>query len=374
MNHSAVIAILLTAPSLAARAQRLSGTFDAGGTSLRYADTVSATGLTIMPALTYESGRSTVGLSATLSKFGAGTSTQGMLFGSTFTPARGVLSGEFGGSFGGSAHQDGSRTGVGSAFARAHLMRARTGGWVGAGLGGTWDGTTWRAVKQGDAGVWANVANGGSVVGTVTPTIVGDTIKYADAELALRWKFARGEVGVAAGIRNGTGLPALPGAKSAWGGLSVTTWITRNAAVVASAGTYPLDFSQGFPAGKYVTVSLRLSSAKREWAAVQPAPPTREPSAPIADFTTSPLGSQVVFRVRAPGARLLDIIGDFTQWSPVAMRAEENGWWTATIPVAPGTYQMNVRIDGGKWLVPPGLTAISDDTGGDVGILVVPKR
>src|SRR5260370_29071688 len=111
MNHSAVIAILVTGASLAARAQRLSGTFDAGGTSLRYADTVSATGLTIMPALTYESGRSTVGLSATLSKFGAGTSTQGMLFGSTFTPARGVLSGEFGGAVRGRAERGRARNG-----------------------------------------------------------------------------------------------------------------------------------------------------------------------------------------------------------------------------------------------------------------------
>jgi hypothetical protein len=374
MNRNAVIALLVAAPLVAAPAQWVSATLDAGGTSLRYADTVSATGLTVAPALLYASGLSTVGLSATLSKFAAGTSTQGMLFGSTFTPTFHLLSGEFGGSAGGSAHEDGSRTGVGSAFARAHLMGARAGGWAGAGLGGTWDGTTWRGVRQSEGGGWASFATAGTVVGTVTPTTVGDTIRYADAELALRWKFAKTEIGATAGIRNGTGLPALPGAKSGWGGLSVTTWITPNTAFVASAGTYPLDFSQGFPAGKYVTVSMRISSAKHQSALGQPSVLTPEPSGPISDFTTSRAGAQLVFRVRAPSARSLDMMGDFTQWSPVAMHAEGNGWWMATISVAPGTYQMNVRIDGGGWVVPPGLTAIKDEAGGEVGILIVPNR
>jgi len=218
------------------------------------------------------------------------------------------------------------------------------------------------------------IATAGTVVGTVTPTTVGDTIKYTDAELALRWKFAAAEVGATAGIRNGTGLPALSGAKSGWGGLSVTAWLAPNAALVASAGTYPLDFSQGFPSGKYVTVSLRLSSARHGSAMARPSAPALEPSAAITGFTTSSLGTQRLFRLHAPAARSVDIIGDFTQWSPMAMHAEGDGWWTATIPVAPGTYQMNVRIDGGGWLVPPGLTAIKDETGGEVGILIVPRR
>jgi len=32
---------------------------------------------------------------------------------------------------------------------------------------------------------------------------------------------------------------------------------------------------------------------------------------------------------------------------------------------------MNVRLDGGKWLVPPGLLSMLDEFGGTVGLLVV---
>jgi len=69
MRRNAIIAILLAAPISGAAAQHISGTLDAGGTNLRYADTISATGLTLTPALAYESGLSTVGLRATVSQF-----------------------------------------------------------------------------------------------------------------------------------------------------------------------------------------------------------------------------------------------------------------------------------------------------------------
>jgi hypothetical protein len=41
------------------------------------------------------------------------------------------------------------------------------------------------------------------------------------------------------------------------------------------------------------------------------------------------------------------------------------------LPLKPGKYQMNLRIDGGNWLVPPGLLSMSDEFGGTVGLLVI---
>ena len=60
-------------------------------------------------------------------------------------------------------------------------------------------------------------------------------------------------------------------------------------------------------------------------------------------------------------------MGEFTDWRPVALHRSGSDW-TATLTVAPGTYRMNVRIDGGAWAVPPGVTALEDDFG-VVGIL-----
>ena len=50
---------------------------------------------------------------------------------------------------------------------------------------------------------------------------------------------------------------------------------------------------------------------------------------------------------------------------------ESGGWWTTTIRMPAGRYEMNVRVNGGRWIVPPGLEASKDEFGGAVGILVL---
>ena len=66
-------------------------------------------------------------------------------------------------------------------------------------------------------------------------------------------------------------------------------------------------------------------------------------------------------------------MGDFTDWTPLPMTASQPpGTWSIAVPVTPGVHQVNVRIDGGEWTVPAGLTAVRDEFGGSVGILLVP--
>jgi hypothetical protein len=48
-----------------------------------------------------------------------------------------------------------------------------------------------------------------------------------------------------------------------------------------------------------------------------------------------------------------------------------DGTWTVTVPVKPGQYQMNLRTDGGRWIVPAGLLPMVDEFGGAVGLLIV---
>jgi len=49
----------------------------------------------------------------------------------------------------------------------------------------------------------------------------------------------------------------------------------------------------------------------------------------------------------------------------------EEDWWSVTLPLKRGNYQMNVRVNGGQWLVPPGLLSMVDEFGGTVGLLVI---
>jgi len=147
---------------------------------------------------------------------------------------------------------------------------------------------------------------------------------------------------------------------------------------VAGGGTYPIDPTQGFPGGRFVSLSVRLATRRgRESqlsSVVQPqtASPLGNGAAPVSGFEAvrDSLGS-VTLRVNAPRALLVEISGDFTSWEPVRLERASNGWWALTLPIGTGKYQMNLRLDGGAWLVPPGLLSMLDEFGGTVGLLVV---
>ena len=49
-----------------------------------------------------------------------------------------------------------------------------------------------------------------------------------------------------------------------------------------------------------------------------------------------------------------------------------NGDWTVERVVAPGTHRVAIRVNGGPWAVPPNLPHVSDEFGGEVGLLIVP--
>jgi 1,4-alpha-glucan branching enzyme len=92
----------------------------------------------------------------------------------------------------------------------------------------------------------------------------------------------------------------------------------------------------------------------------------------VAEFTARRgAGDAVTVRVKAPGASVVEINGDFTNWTPVQLVPVGDGSWRSTLPLKRGKYQMNLRINGGAWIVPPGLLSIVDEFGGTVGLLVI---
>jgi len=95
-------------------------------------------------------------------------------------------------------------------------------------------------------------------------------------------------------------------------------------------------------------------------------------AAGITRFTvTTTSGRTRLIRVHAPNAMSVEISGDFTLWQPVAMSRSSGGWWTLQRNLAAGSYEVNVRADGGEWLAPPGLPALRDEFGGVVGVLTI---
>ena len=148
-------------------------------------------------------------------------------------------------------------------------------------------------------------------------------------------------------------------------------------AIVASGGTYPLDLLQGFPSGRFTSLGLRITGPGSG-----PAPAVARAAIELSQeraarngLTSFRVRSRAArsreIRVRASGARTVEITGDFTGWSPVALSAVAEGWWFLVVDLAPGSYEMNLRIDGGAWLVPPDLPTRRDEFGGVSAILTV---
>jgi hypothetical protein len=249
-------------------------------------------------------------------------------------------------------------------------MAAQHGAWVGLGAGRTWDGSFWRNVVASEAGAWVN-SNGLSLVGTIAPMRLDDTIRYTDTELSSRWTSAKLELGASIGVRGGAHVPAIGGTGNGWGSLAIVAWLVPQIGLVFNAGTYPVDLTQGFPGGRFATLSVRLRThppRDRELAVSE----DRSRTKGVVSFSAQPGASAVTVRVRAPGAHAVEVMGDFTAWQPVAMRPAGDGSWYLTLPAGSGAHQLNLRVDGGTWAVPPGLPVVTDEFGGSFGLLVLP--
>lgn len=368
-----------------AHSQGVSVTLDAGAVGVRYADSLDVTAATLSPTISFLSPTGTLTASGTYAQAGQGVwSMQGQLAGSIFTPAVGRVRAELVGSAGGSAHEDGTRTGEALARARLHYMQRAWGAWAGGGGGRTWDGSTWRGVVLGDAGVWAR-AGAATVLLTAAPAAVDDTIRYTDTELAVRWVAPHVELGGVLGGRAGRGLPTVAGSASMWGSVSATVWVAERFAVVASAGSYPVDFTQGFPGGRFLSAGVRMTlgggSRGSSGATASRSAGTGGASGGVAERANGGIagfaiehdsGELVTLRLRAPRASRVEVAGDFTNWEALPLERAADGSWAITLPIGTGTHQMNVRLDGAAWVVPPGLTIINDESGSS-GLIVISR-
>lgn len=364
-----------------ARAQRTAASVDVGAVALRYADTVNATAAVLTPDVRMDWSQASAEALATLSQFaGGGWSAQGLVSASLFTPRSRGFFGELAGYAGGSTHQDATRTGEALTNARIHFSRSGSGAFVGAGGGTTWDGSGWRRVLLGEIGAWADFGAGTTVL-KVSPVSVDDSAKYVDGQIAVNWTSGRLDLSALAATRWGSRLPFDPSGTRTWASVAITAWATPVFGIVGAAGTYPVDPTQGFPGGRFVSLGIRLASGRRNALKSGESPQGMEsvrtevpaglsPAADLFRVEARPQGV-VMLMVHAPSARRVEVNGDFTGWTPVDLKQTSGGWWALAMPIAPGKYDMNLRVDGGAWIVPPGLLGMKDEFEGSVGLLIV---
>jgi hypothetical protein len=366
---SACILVLITGMSFgnAAFAQRAGASIDLGALNMRYADSVKANAVALTPAAWTESLHTSFGASGTFSQFiDGGWSAQGDAAGSLYTPRYSLFLGEVEGDAGGSTHKDGVRTGRVLASARVHVANDYRGIWIGGGAGNGYDGAEWRSILQGEAAAWARF-NAATAFLSVTPVSIADSVRYTDAQLSGSLNFPLFEIVATGGVRSGS-------RSRSWGSASVTAWIASRVAIVGSAGTYPVDLTQGFPGGRFASLSLRIGARRFPPSAssVSDVDEISGASRRPARFESRPLaGGTREIRIYIANAEAVELMGDFTSWRSVRLENAGSGWWMGSFRVPSGIHELNIRINGGRWIVPPGLESRRDELGGAVGILIV---
>jgi hypothetical protein len=382
-RHVVTVTLSLISAS-ALDAQNVAPVLDVGASTVRYSDVVTVSATTVSPTLRIESSGATLTAAGTFSSVNAGGWTgQGGIAGSRFMPLGRGFHGELAGSAGGSAHHDETRTGQLLAQGRAHFIGNARGFWLGGGFGRTWDGVASHRITLADAGAWVSTGSA-MILASVAPASISDAgqpnLRYADATTAARWVGPRAEVAASLGARFASALLTTGVGSSTWGSVSGALWVAGPVALAASAGTYPIDYTQGYPGGRFASVALRLArrpssratsgSADASLAVARDGP---TPIGPIASFSVGPSADRKhrTISVRARAALSVEVTGDFTRWQPLRLTRQRDGRWVATLPLPAGTHEIALRIDGGAWLAPPGLTTIRDEFGGVTGLLAI---
>jgi hypothetical protein len=205
-------------------------------------------------------------------------------------------------------------------------------------------------VAGADTGTWTMRAD------TVRP----DVARWQDIESRVAWRVNTITMEAVLGAR-----PAVDKfAAAVWGRVGALYPISSRLSLVGTLGAEPARMSIGLPATSVASLALRV----RAWRA----PPARADATAPTAFVVQRADSgtyRVVYAIQ--NAKTVELSGDFANWMPVTLSQTRSGLWEATLVLKPGTYHVNVRVNGGRWLPPPGLPQADDDFNGAVGVLVV---
>ena len=188
-------------------------------------------------------------------------------------------------------------------------------------------------------------------------------VLLSSAYASVRWDGDRFELESIGGVTLGTLTTPRR-----WAQTSLSWRLTPQLAVVAAAGSRSPQYFALDPAGeRQAALSLRFSQATRSASR-----PTVAARAEAIECRLRPLGEGLWrVTVRAPGARVVELESDATEWQAMTLRPAGGGRWETEVQLAPGIHQLGLRVDGGAWLPPPGFPTAPDGFGGTVGVAVI---
>jgi hypothetical protein len=192
--------------------------------------------------------------------------------------------------------------------------------------------------------------------------------RFGDLEAVARWNVGSLELTAQVGHRFGNSYDVTADSRR-WSSATATLWVTDRVALVAGGGRQPALPLRGIPARNYGMAGLELAY----WPLSKNSIPVSLPHSPLVksfEYRTATPGMQRI-TIHVGSVETVDVMGDFSDWNPVALVRRGRDTWELFVPMSAGTHQINVRVDGGAWEAPPNMPTMRDSYGGEVGLLVV---
>ncbi len=206
-------------------------------------------------------------------------------------------------------------------------------------------------------------------VESVNPSACERQSRFGDLEGSVHWEIGVIELNAQVGRRFGDSYDVTPDSRE-WSAASATIWLNDRIAIVGGGGRQPALPLRGLPARSYAMGGIELAY----WPISRPAsvPVSLPRAALLKSFEVRPaaMGMQKL-TIRVGGVETVDVMGDFSDWSPLTLARKGRDLWELSIPLSAGMHQINVRVDGGPWMAPPGIPLMHDNFNGDVGLIVV---
>jgi len=138
-------------------------------------------------------------------------------------------------------------------------------------------------------------------------------------------------------------------------------------ALTVSGGRQLADPLRALPDAKFLAASVRVLFLRRDPAVLQ-----------IGKYGAIALvrhdpdgGATLTLRVLANSAARVEAYGSFSGWQPVPMQWVLDAW-ELQVHLPPGPQRVAVRVNGSQWRAPANLTKVTDEFGGEAGLVVVP--
>jgi hypothetical protein len=195
--------------------------------------------------------------------------------------------------------------------------------------------------------------------------------RFSDLEASLRWEVGALELSAAMGHRFGDSYDVTPDSRR-WTSATATVWLSDRVAIIGGGGRQPALPLRGLPARSFGMAGLEIAYSPASKSAV----PVSLPHAVLVrTFETRPASSGMQkIVVHVGGVETVDVMGDFSDWIPLTLTRRGRDLWELALPLSPGMHQINVRVDDGPWMPPPGIPTMRDPYNGEVGLLVVTPR